>query len=595
MTLISPIDRRNMLRGAALASGGMALAPLFPAWAKSGSHGLHSLAGQPGVLSGDNIEVIVGQSAFALAKKTGHAYTINGTLPGPLIRLREGQNVKLVVRNTLDEDTSVHWHGMLLPFHMDGVPGVSYPGIGPGESFTYEFPMKQHGTYWYHSHSHMQEAMGMYGALIVDPAGKDPIAYDREHVLVLSDWSFAHAHTNFTKQKQKAGYFNKRKQTMAGLLKGKDQPLSERVMWGQMLMDPTDIADVTGAYYHYLINGHDSMGNWTGIFKPGERVRLRIINAAAMSNFNIRFPGLPMTIVAADGLPLTPVETDEFQIAVAETWDVIIEPKEATAYAFIAEAIDRSGQCRATLAPQMGMAAPIPPLRERPLLTMKDMGMDHGSGGGDMAGMDHSKMTPDEMAAMDRGTGKMDHGSMNMRDPSVAPQVKMGPGVASLAPMPMDRNKERPTGLEKVPHRVLTLSQLRALDPNPDQRTPSREIDVHLTANMERYMWSMDGEKYSEKTEPLPFRHNERVRVNLINHTMMPHPIHLHGHFFEVVNGHKGQYPRKNVVNVLPGAKVTFDFTADAMGDWAFHCHMLMHMHAGMFRVVTVRHEEDGQ
>jgi CopA family copper-resistance protein len=499
------------------------------------------------------------------------------------------------VRNTLDEDTSVHWHGMLLPFQMDGVPGVSYPGIAPGESFTYEFPMKQHGTYWYHSHSHMQEAMGMYGALIVDPAGKDPIAYDREHVLILSDWSFEHAHVNFKKQKQKAGYFNKRKQTLAGLIKGEDQPVSERMMWGQMLMDPTDIADVTGAYYHYLINGHDSMGNWTGIFKPGERVRLRIINAAAMSNFNIRVPGLPMTIVASDGLPLTPVETDEFQIAVAETWDVIIEPKEAMPYAFIAESIDRSGQCRATLAPQMGMVAPIPPLRERPLLTMKDMGMDHGSGGGEMAGMDHSNMTPEEMAAMNSGMGGMDHGSMNMRDPSVAPQVKMGPGVASLAPMPMDRNGERPTGLEKVPHRVLTLNQLRALEPNPDQRTPSREIDVHLTANMERYMWSMDGEKYSEKTEPLPFRHNERVRVNLINHTMMPHPIHLHGHFFEVVNGQKGQYPRKNVVNVLPGAKVTFDFTADALGDWAFHCHMLMHMHAGMFRVVTVRHEEEVQ
>ena len=413
MTLTTPVDRRNLLRAAALVSGGMALAPMFPAWAKSGSHGLHSLAGQPGVLSGDDIEVSVGQSAFRLGKKTGHAYTINGTLPGPLIRLREGQNVKLVVRNTLDEDTSVHWHGMLLPFNMDGVPGVSYPGIAPGESFTYEFPMKQHGTYWYHSHSHMQEAMGMYGALIVDPAGKDPIAYDREHVLVLSDWSFAHAHVNFTKQKQKAGYFNKRKQTFAGLAKGEDQPLSERMMWGQMLMDPTDIADVTGAYYHYLINGHDSMGNWTGIFKPGERVRLRIINAAAMSNFNIRVPGLPMPIVAADGLPLTPVETDEFQIAVAETWDVIIEPKETIPYAFIAESIDRSGQCRATLAPQMGMVAPIPPLRERPLLTMKDMGMDHGSGGGDMAGMDHSNMTPEEMAAM----GSMDHGSMNMRDP----------------------------------------------------------------------------------------------------------------------------------------------------------------------------------
>lgn len=593
-----PLNRRSILRGAAFAGGAVALGELFPAWAKSGSHGLHAVAGQPGTLNGPNIELSVGQSAFKLGKKTGHAYTVNGTLPAPLIRLREGENIKLVVRNTLDEDTSVHWHGMLLPFQMDGVPGVSFPGIGPGESFTYEFPMKQHGTYWYHSHSHMQEAMGMYGALIVDPAGADPIKYDREHVLVISDWSFAHAHVNFKKQKQKAGYFNKRKQTFGGLLKGKDQPLSERVMWGQMLMDPTDIADVTGAYYHYLINGHDSMGNWTGIFEPGERVRLRIINAAAMSNFNIRVPGLPMTVVASDGLPLTPVETDEFQIAVAETWDVIIEPKEAIPYAFIAESIDRSGQCRATLAPQMGMTAPIPEMRERPLLTMKDMGMDHGGGGGDMAGMDHGSggdMAGMDHSAMGHDMGAMDHGDMNMRDPSVAPQVKMGPGVASLAPTPLDRNAERPTGLEKLPHRVLTLSQLRALEPNPDQRKPSREIDVHLTANMERYMWSMDGVKYSEKTEPLPFRHNERVRVNLINHTMMPHPIHLHGHFFEVVNGQKGQYPRKNVVNVLPGAKVTFDFTADAMGDWAFHCHMLMHMHAGMFRVVTVRHEEGGE
>ena len=593
----TPLNRRSLLKAATIAGGAVAFNDLFPAWAKSGSHGLHGLAGQSGTVSGDTIELSVGQSAFKIGKKTGHAYTVNGTLPGPLVRLREGQNVKLIVRNTLQEDTSVHWHGMLLPFQMDGVPGVSFPGIGPGETFTYEFLMRQHGTYWYHSHSHMQEAMGMYGALIVDPAGADPIKYDREHVLVLSDWSFAHAHTNFSKQKQKAGYFNKRKQTMAGLLKGKDQPMSERIMWGQMLMDPTDIADVTGAYYHYLINGHDSMGNWTGIFQPGERVRLRIVNAAAMSNFNIRIPGLAMTVVASDGLPLTPVETDEFQIAVAETWDVIIEPKEATAYSFIAEAIDRSGLCRATLAPQMGMTAPIPALRERPLLTMKDMGMDHGGGEADMAGMDHAAQAHDmaghDMA--DMAGGAMDHGDMNMRDPSVAPQVKMGPGVASLAPMPMDRNAERPTGLEKVPHRVLTLSQLRALEPNPDTRKPSREIDVHLTANMERYMWSMDGESYTDKTEPLPFRHNERVRVNLINHTMMPHPIHLHGHFFEVVNGQKGQYPRKNVVNVLPGAKVTFDFTADAMGDWAFHCHMLMHMHAGMFRVVTVRHEEGSE
>lgn len=297
-----------------------------------------------------------------------------------------------------------------------------------------------------------------------------------------------------------------------------------------------------------------------------------------------------MTVVAADGQNVQPVETDEFQIAIAETYDVIVQPAADMAYGFIAEAIDRSGQVRATLAPRLGMIAPIPAIRERPLLTMKDMGMGEMdmSGGGDMAGMD---MSGGDMAGMDHGAGG--HGAMNMRDPSVAPQVKMGPGVATLSPMPMDRTGERPTGLEKVDHRVLTYHDLKSLAPNADTRTPSREIDLHLTANMERYMWSFDGQKFSENSEPIPFRHMERVRVNLINDTMMPHPIHLHGHFFEVVTGNPGHHPVKHTVNVLPGGKVSFDLTADGLGDWAFHCHMLLHMMSGMFRVVTVRHEED--
>jgi CopA family copper-resistance protein len=378
-----------------------------------------------------------------------------------------------------------------------------------------------------------------------------------------------------------AGYFNMQKQTLAGQLAGKDQSAADRRMWGKMLMDPTDISDVTGSTYTYLINGHSSAENWTGLFKPGERVRLRIINASAMSNFNVRIPGLPMTVVHADGQPVQPVETDEFQIAVAETYDVMIEPKADQAYGFIAEAIDRSGQCRATLGPRIGMAAPIPAIRARPLLTMKDMGM------GDMAmeGMDHS--------AMGHDMGAMDHGSMKMRDPAVAPQVMMGPGVATLSPMPIDRTGERPTGLETVDHRVLTYKDLKSFLPNADTRKPSREIDLHLTANMERYMWSFDGVKYSDGADPIAFRYHERVRVNLINDTMMPHPIHLHGHFFEVVTGHPGHHPVKHTVNVLPGGKVSFDLTADALGDWAFHCHMLLHMHSGMFRVVTVRPDED--
>ena len=543
-------------------------------------------------VSGTDIALSIGHVMIGVDGREGHAVGINGTVPGPIIRLREGQNVRLAVTNTLKEESSIHWHGLILPFQMDGVPGVSFPGIKPGETFHYEFPVRQSGTYWYHSHSRMQEAMGMYGAIVIDPAQADPVAYDREHVVVLSDWSFLHPHTIMDKLKKQPGYFNMQRQTLAGLLAGEGQSAAERRMWAEMRMDPTDILDVTGATYHYLVNAHDSGANWTGLFTPGERVRLRIINAAAMTNFNVHIPGLPMTVIAADGQNVQPVETDEFQIGIAETYDVIVQPPADQAYGLIAEAIDRSGQVRATLAPRLGMAAPIPEIRERPLLTMTDMGMDM-SGGGGMAGMSGDDAGGMDHAAMGHDMSAMDHGSMKMRDPSVAPQVKMGPGVATLSPMPMDRTGERPTGLETVDHRVLTYRDLKSLSPNPDGRMPSREIDIHLTGNMERFMWSFDGEKFSQNTDPIPFRHMERVRVNLINDTMMPHPIHLHGHFFEIVTGNPGHHPLKHTVNVLPGGKVSFDLTADGLGDWAFHCHMLLHMMAGMFRVVTVRHEEE--
>ena len=571
---ISPIDRRGLLKGVAITGGGLALPSLFPAWAEAGTAGL---ASSGSTISGEIIALSVGHAPFSVGGKASHAFTINGTVPGPIIRLKEGQKVRIAVTNTLDEDTSIHWHGLLLPFQMDGVPGISFPGIKPGETFSYEFEVRQAGTYWYHSHSNMQETMGQYGAIVIDPVKTDPVAYEREHVIVLSDWSAMHAMEQMRKLKAMGGYFNMNKQTLASKLKGRDQSAAERRMWARMRMDPTDIADVTGATYTYLVNGHDSMGNWTGLFSPGERVRLRIINAASMTNFNVRIPGLPMIVVAADGQNVQPVGTDEFQIAIAETYDVIVQPLEDRAFGFIAESIDRSGLCRATLAPRMGMEADIPSLRNRPLLTMTDMGMgDMNMSGGDMAGMDHAAMGHDM-------------GSMKMLDPSVAPQVKMGPGVAMLSPMPVDRTGERPTGLEDGTHRVLTYRQLRSLDRNPDSRRPSRELDLHLTANMERYMWSFDGVKLSEGADPIPFRHNERVRLNLINDTMMPHPIHLHGHFFELVTGEAGHRPLKHTVNVLPGGKVSLDLTADALGDWAFHCHMMLHMMAGMFRVVTVR------
>ncbi|MEH3100995.1 copper resistance system multicopper oxidase [Sphingomonas adhaesiva] len=583
------IDRRTLIRGAARLAGGAAVAGAFPAWAQSGSAG-HRAGHDAGrgigaTLSGEEIALTVAESRFGTGGRSAHAVTINGTVPAPLIRLREGQNVRLAVTNHLKEDTSIHWHGLILPFQMDGVPGVSFPGIRPGETFTYEFPIRQSGTYWYHSHSGMQEAMGHYGPIVIDPAGTDPVQAEREHVIVLSDWSPVHPHVLLRRLKQMGGYHNFQKQTLAGLLAGRDQPLKERIDWGKMRMDPTDISDVTGSTYSFLVNGHGTPENWTGLFAPGERVRLRIINASAMTNFNVRVPGLAMTVVQCDGQHVQPVDTDEFQIGIAETYDVVVRPTEAQAYALVAEAIDRSGLVRATLAPRMGMVAAIPPLRRRPLLTMKDMGMDmSGMDMGQGGVIDLSQPANDSMAGH----------SMKMRDTSLLPPtVKAGPGVATVSAMPADRVADRPTGLEDVDHRVLTYADLKSLTPRTDTRTPTRRLDIHLTANMERYMWSFDGVKLSEGAERIPFRHNERVRVTLINDTMMPHPIHIHGHFFDLVTGAGLSDPRKHTVNVLPGGKASFDLTADAIGDWAFHCHMLMHMHTGMMRVVTVRHEGD--
>ncbi len=564
-------DRRQLLRGASMIGGGMAVSAMLPSWAQSATPGLVSTLP---TVSGENIALTIAHTPFKVDGRVGHAVTTNGTVPGPLVRLKEGQNVRLAVTNRLDEDTSIHWHGLLLPFQMDGVPGVSFPGIKPGETFNYEFKVRQNGTYWYHSHSGLQEQMGHYGPIVIDPAGADPVAYDREHVVVLSDYSFMHPHTMMRKLKAHAGYFNMQKQTVGGLLAGKDQPLKDRVEWSKMRMDPTDVLDVTGSTYTFLINGHGPNDNWTGLFKPGERVRLRFVNAGAMTIFNVRIPGLKLSVVQADGQNVRPVTVGEFQISPAETYDVIVQPTEDQAYTLVAEAADRSGMGRATLAPRPGMVAAVPPLRERPLLNMRDMGMDMSG----MAGMDH---------------GDMDHSAM-MLDPRNAPQVKTGPGVQMISPMPVDRTGDPGQGLENVDHKVLVYTDLASLDPNPDPRPPSREMEIHLTGNMERFMWSFDGEKYSELKAPIPFRFNERVRVVLVNDSMMAHPIHLHGHFFEVVTGKPGHNPRKHTVNVLPGGKVAFDLTADEPGDWAFHCHLLFHMHAGMFNVVTVRPLDGG-
>ncbi len=562
------ISRRGLITSTAALAAASSLP--MPAWAR-GKSMAHAKQGF-GEVSGEDIKLSIGDAHFATGGRSGHAFAVNGTVPGPLIRLREGQDVRLHVTNTLDEDSSIHWHGLLLPFQFDGVPGVSFPGIKPGQTFTYEFPVRQNGTYWWHSHSGLQEQAGHYGPIIIESAEPDP-RYDRDYVVLLSEFTPIHPHEIMRKLKVGEHYFNNTMQTATeGEMSGE-----MRRMWGQMRMNPRDISDVTGSTYTFLINGHGPADNLQLEFKPGEKVRLRVINGSAMTFFNVRIPGVPMTVIQADGQYVDEVEVDEFQIGVAETYDVIVAPKDGS-HAIVAEAMDRSGMGVASLTSHKGHIATPPPLRETPTLTMTDMGM-----------MDHSAHAGHDMANMEGGmNGGMDH---NMRDTSKLPDdVKVGPGLDMVAPMPMDRMDFPGLGLDKVDHRVLRYTDLKARAMNP-HREVEREMEIHLTGNMERYMWSFDGKKFTAVTDdPIRFGFDERVRVKLVNQTMMAHPIHLHGHFFEMVNGadHMHQ-PLKHTMVVQPGGTATFDLTANEPGDWAFHCHLLYHMHAGMMQVVTVR------
>ncbi|MCX7865022.1 MAG: copper resistance system multicopper oxidase [Novosphingobium sp.] len=567
------ISRRTVLSGFGLSAASLAV----PAWAQGHSlHGGRRGAEGPlipagfGELRGEVIDLAIGSGHRIVEGRRGPGVAINGTVPGPLIRLIEGQKVRINVTNTLAEDTSLHWHGLLVPFHMDGVPGISFPGIRPGETFTYEFSIRQSGTYWYHSHSGLQEQAGNYAPLIIEPADGEPVAADRDYILLLSDFTTHDPHYIMNRLRTGEHHFNHQMNSWSD-----DYPLSgaERRMWARMRMAPTDIMDIGAPSYTFLANGRGPKEGMEFLFAPGERVRLRIINGSAQSFFNLRIPDLAMTVIAADGQNVQPVEVDEFQIGTAETYDVIVEPGKAEAYAIVAEAMDRSGMALAMLASRPGACAPVPPLRDPPLLTMADMGIDHGSHAG-------------------HGTaGRHDMKDMTMRDLSrLPPDVKPGPGIDVVSAAPADGMGDPGLGLRGVAHRVLNYRMLRALEPNRDTRAPSRLLELHLTGNMKRYMWSFDGRMFSAVADrPIRFAWNERVRVKLVNNTMMAHPIHLHGMFFELVNGADAAHqPRKNVVVVQPGASAQFDLTANEPGDWAFHCHLLYHMHAGMMQTVTV-------
>ena len=548
-------------------------------------------------------------------RKQGIGY--NGASPGPILRFREGEDVTIHVTNNLDEPTSVHWHGLILPYQMDGVPGLSYPGIAPGETFTYRFPIKQSGTYWFHSHSGFQEPDGAYGAIVIEPQGREPFRYDREYVVQLTD---KHPHSGdriMRNLKSSADYYNRQQQTVGDFWRdsrerGLAATLKDRLMWGDMRMMSSDIEDVQG--FTGLINGKGPEQNWTGLFKPGERVRLRLINSSAMTYFDVRLPGLKMTAVQADGNNVQPVTVDELRIGVAETYDVIVQPKEDQAYTLFAESMGRSGFARGTLAPREGMQGEIPALRPAPLLTMADMGMAHagmdhgdmagmdhsGMNHGDMAGMDHSGMNHGDMAGMDhRGTSHgdmagMDHSGMNHGDMAGMDHGGMNHGEA--AALPADPFYAEGSGLIPQAYndgRFLSYADLRAQKPLYEDREPTREIELRLTGNMERYIWSINGIKESD-AEPIRLQYGERVRFKFVNETMMTHPMHLHGMWSILDVGADQWNPVKHVISVAPGTTVYMETEVDAPGKWAFHCHLSYHAAAGMFRTVIVEGGPEG-
>ncbi len=599
------------------------------AWA-SAWHGTTN----PSQLNGPVIDLTIAETPFRLDGRTAPAITINGTLPGPVIRLKEGQEATLRVTNRLEESTSIHWHGLLLPPEMDGVPGVSFGGIQPDTTFTYQFPVRQSGTYWCHSHSGVQELVGLYAPLIIDPIEPEPFRYDCEYVVMLSDWSFESPETLLSNLKKQGGYYNYQKRTAGEFLTdvrrlGFWPALQNYLMWDQMRMDPTDFADLTGYTYTYLMNGLSPTGNWTGLCRPGERVRLRFIVAAAMTFFDVRIPGLTMTVLQADGQNIQPVVVDEFRIGPAETYDVIVEPIQDGAYTIFAETMDRSGYARGTLATRVGMRAEIPARRPRPIRTMEDMGMSMD--GMEMAGMDMPDMKENQngsgmkmpgmapsgdrpsieppgdtshMAHKQQGSGMAsmpgthEMPTMDAADhrrsliPGAEP-VKHGPddhgtGNQAVAEYSQNRLHEPGSGLDNFNRRALLYTDLKSLERYPDQREPEREIELHLTGHMERYMWSFDGKKYSEAKEPIHFHYGERVRLTFVNDTMMEHPLHLHGMWMQLENGAGAHLPRKHTVIVKPAERLSVAISADALGHWAFHCHLLLHMEAGMFRVVEV-------
>ena len=581
-------SRRHFVQG--LATGGVVagLAALSMPW-RAGAAAPAGLVSAPRVLAHDHLELAIGESAVNFTGRTRPAITVNGSLPAPILRWREGQTVDIHVHNTLaHHPTSIHWHGILLPANMDGVPGMSFNGIGPGETYHYRFMLRQSGTYWYHSHSMFQEQAGLYGALIIDPAAPPPYSFDREHVVLLSDWTDLDPGALFRRMKKLAEHDNYYKRTLPDFIRdvrseGWSAALEDRGMWGRMRMTPSDISDVNAHTYTYLINGTAPAGNWTGLFRSGEKVLLRFINGSAMTYFDVRIPGLKLTVVAADGQYIHPVSIDEFRIAPAETFDVLVEPSGQDAYTIFCQDMGRTGFAAGTLAVRHGLQAPHPAQDPRPLLTMADMGHEMG---GHAAHAGHAQAAAPAMDHSLHGAQE-DHSMHHTAGIAHPPSEHRNPLVDMQSSATGPRLDDPGIGLRDNGRDVLTYAAMRSLFDDPDGREPGREIELHLTGHMEKFAWSFDGIPFAG-AEPLRLNYGERMRIVLVNDTMMQHPIHLHGVWSDVEDAQGRFHLRKHTVDMPPGTRRSYRVRADALGRWAFHCHLMYHMEAGMMREVRI-------
>ncbi|MCP1644981.1 CopA family copper-resistance protein [Pseudomonas citronellolis] len=604
LVLPAGLSRRRFVRG--LAAGGVLATVSLPAM-KILAQGRAGTGTAP-VLRDTEFDLVIAESPVNFTGQPGMATTINGSLPAPTLRWREGEMVTIRVTNRLRESTSIHWHGIILPYEMDGVPGISFAGIAPGETFTYRFKVQQSGTYWYHSHSGFQELTGMYGAIVIDPAGPGTVRADRDHVMLLSDWTDEDPMRVFMNLKTQSDYYNYHQPTVVDFFRdvshdGLSAALNKRRMWNRMRMSPADLADLSAHAVTYLCNGTTPAGNWTGLFLPGERVRLRFINGAGHTFYDVRIPGLKLKVVHVDGVDVEPVTVDEFRFGPGETCDVLVEPQD-DAYTVFAQSMDRTGYACGTLAVRPGLGAPVPAVDEPQWLSMADMmgAMDHAAMRGDgMQGMDHGSMGSMDHGSMQgmRGMTGMDHGQRAMpgmaaADPPAVPgstvrhaRTEYGPGADMRVDMPSTALDDPGIGLRDNGRRVLTLADLHTPGGPLDSRGPGREVELHLTGNMERYTWSIDGLSFGD-SKPVHFRHGERLRVILHNDTMMTHPMHLHGMWSELESPDGRFLARRHTLPVQPAQRISFLVTADALGRWAWHCHLMLHMDAGMFREVVV-------